>query len=241
MWKYWSSFRYRLLEAGKYQQLSISAEKKQQQHIVHPLTQHMCDYISMGTIGAFWKCGISLKPHWELPILHPQMVRGQAGSDAEHWPWTRIRLKNPSAWWIDANHAKPFGQRGLSAVPRPSPAAQMLYMKTSEVGGWFTHRARSSLDDDRCNSWTAVTETLHREGAPSPCCPSSDAGLSCWNTATKRRGGGSDYYLHIWTDTKWRPTYTQTRSPNTQAIWAKANNELFVFLQQPFIQSNTGR
>lgn len=118
------------------------------------------------------------------------MVRGQAGSDAEHWPWTRIRLKNPSAWWIDANHAKPFGQRGLSAVPRPSPAAQMLYMKTSEVGGWFTHRARSSLDDDRCNSWTAVTETLHREGAPSPCCPSSDAGLSCWNTATKRGGGG---------------------------------------------------
>lgn len=55
----------------------------------------------------------------------------------------------------------------------------MLCMINREgKGHGFTHRAGSSPGDDRCNSWTAVPEIQHRGGAPSPCCPFFDAGLS---------------------------------------------------------------
>lgn len=60
--------------------------------------------------------------------------------------------------------------------------------KTSGARGRFTHHANSLLGDNRCNSWTAETEALHRVLAPSPCFPSSDVRLSCLKITAARQG-----------------------------------------------------
>lgn len=72
--------------------------------------------------------------------------------------------------------------------------------------GCLTHHAGSSPDGVQSNSCAAGTEALQQERAPSPCCPSSDAGLSCWNAASRAHTQGEGVWLstliHMYTQAK---------------------------------------
>lgn len=170
--------------------------------------------------------------------MHPQMVRGQ-GQIHNTDPGSRSKTSQHCGCM--PTNDKCLAPRGLLTTTR---ASVFLLKGCAWKSGWFTHRARSSLDDDRSNSWAAVPETLHQEGAPSPCCPFSDAGLSCWNTATEEVCVYVCVCLSITHTYEQIPredphTHRQVASDHKQtaAIWAKANNELYVFLQQLLIQT----
>lgn len=97
--------------------------------------------------------------------------------------------------------------------------------KTSGARGRFTHHANSLLGDNRCNSWTAETETLHRVLAPSPCFPSSDVRLSCLKSLQPDRG---DKHVRL----------RVPRNAETPMLRREQQRTTSCAAVQPFIQPN---
>lgn len=145
--------------------------------------------VCMGTRGvkSYENVAFHQKPPLRAFLPNSTPTAGQR-SDTEQRPESRIWLKDTSAGWKAANHAHPL-VKGRFLQPLGPPLPLLL---CENQPGWFTHRARSSLDGGRCNSWTVGTETLHQEGAPSPCCPSSDAGLSLLKHCNQTGGRGEE-------------------------------------------------